>query len=40
MLGEEPRLHFMHVWAMDDAGKLARTVHAALGEMRVRAAET
>jgi hypothetical protein len=38
MLGEEPRLYFMHFWANDDAAKLARTFHAALGHMKVRAA--
>jgi hypothetical protein len=27
MLGEEPRLFFMHFWANDDAVKLARTLH-------------
>ncbi|MBZ5705925.1 MAG: DUF1259 domain-containing protein [Acidobacteriia bacterium] len=30
MLGEEPRLFFMHFWANDDALKLARGLHAAL----------
>jgi len=38
MLGEEPRLFFMHFWASDDAAKLARTLHAALGHMKVRGA--
>ena len=38
MLGEEPRLFFMHFWANDDAAKLARTLHTALGHMKVRAA--
>jgi hypothetical protein len=38
MLGEEPRLYFMHFWANDDAAKLARTLHTALGHMNVRAA--
>ena len=37
MLGEEPRLFFMHFWANDDAASLARTLHAALGHMKVRA---
>ena len=37
MLGEEPRLYFMHFWANDDAVKLARTLRGALGHMRVRA---
>jgi len=36
MLGEEPRLFFMHFWANDDAQTLARTLHAALGRMKVR----
>jgi hypothetical protein len=38
MLGEEPRLYFMHFWANDDAGTLARTLRAALGHMNVRPA--
>ena len=38
MLGEEPRLFFMHFWGNDDAAKLARTLHTALGHMKVRAA--
>jgi hypothetical protein len=36
MLGEEPRLFFMHFWANDDATKLAQTLKAALGHMKVR----
>ena len=36
MLGEEPRLFFMHFWANDDAMKLARALRAALGHMKVR----
>ncbi|HET6577599.1 MAG TPA: DUF1259 domain-containing protein [Gemmatimonadales bacterium] len=36
MLGEEPRLYFMHFWAVADAETLARTLHAALGHMKVR----
>jgi len=40
MLGEEPRLYFMHFWANDDATKLARTLRAALGHMNVRAPGT
>lgn len=36
MLGEDPRLFFMHFWANDDAIKLARTLRAALGHMKVR----
>jgi Domain of Unknown Function (DUF1259) len=38
MLGEEPRLFFMHFWANDDAVKLARTLHTALGLMKVKSA--
>jgi hypothetical protein len=37
MLGEEPRLFFMHFWANNDAANLTRTLHAALGHMKVRA---
>jgi len=37
MLGEDPRLYFMHFWANDDALKLARGLHAALGRMKVKA---
>jgi hypothetical protein len=37
MLGEDPRLYFMHFWADDDALKLARGLHAALGRMKVKA---
>ena len=37
MLSEEPRLFFMHFWANDDAAKLAGTLRAALGHMKVRA---
>ena len=35
MLDETPRLLFMHFWANDDAVKLSRGLHAALGEMNV-----
>jgi uncharacterized protein DUF1259 len=38
MLGEDPRLFFMHFWANDDALKLARGLHAALSRMKVKAA--
>jgi hypothetical protein len=38
MLGEEPRLYFMHFWANDDAARLARSLHAALGNMKIRGA--
>jgi hypothetical protein len=37
MLGEDPRLYFMHFWANDDALKLGRGLHAALGRMKVKA---
>jgi len=32
MLSEEPRLFFMHFWAIDDAVKLAQGLKAALDE--------
>ena len=35
MLGETPRLFFMHFWADDDAKKLAATLRAALDRMHV-----
>ncbi len=35
MLGETPRLFFMHFWAVDDAKKLAATLRAALDRMHV-----
>jgi hypothetical protein len=35
MLGESPRLFFMHFWANDDATKLATTLRAALDRMHV-----
>jgi Domain of Unknown Function (DUF1259) len=35
MLGEEPRLFFMHFWGVDDAGKLAEGLKAALGKVNV-----
>jgi hypothetical protein len=38
MLGEEPRLYFMHFWANDDAVRLAASLRAALGQMKVRPA--
>jgi hypothetical protein len=40
MLGEEPRLYFMHFWANADAMKLAQTLHSALGHMKVRPASS
>jgi hypothetical protein len=33
MLGENPRLFFMHFWANDDAVKLAKTLRTALDQM-------
>jgi hypothetical protein len=38
MLGEQPRLLFMHYWANDDAVKLARGLRAALDKMNTKAA--
>ena len=35
MLGEQPRLYFMHFWANDDAIKLAHGLRAALDKMAV-----
>ena len=35
MLTEQPRLFFMHFWANDDAGKLARSLKAALGRVKL-----
>jgi Domain of Unknown Function (DUF1259) len=34
MLGEEPRLYFMHFWADNDAGKLATVLRRALDQMK------
>ena len=39
MLGESPRLFFMHFWANDNALALARGLHAALLQMRVKAGQ-
>jgi biotin operon repressor len=36
MLDDEPRLFFMHFWANDDAVKLAKSMRAALDQMKVR----
>ena len=36
MLTKEPPLFFMHFWANDEALALARTLHAALGHVKVR----
>ena len=38
LLGEEPRLYFMHFWANADAEAIARALHTALGHMKVRMA--
>jgi hypothetical protein len=38
MLGEEPRLYFMHFWANDDAPTLARGLRAALDRMATKGA--
>ena len=35
MLDDEPRLFFMHFWANDDAGKLARGLRAALNQVKI-----
>jgi hypothetical protein len=37
MLGEDPRLFFMHFWANDDATKLAQRLRTALDHIKVRA---
>src|SRR5712672_2409274 len=37
MLTEQPRLFFMHFWANDDAGKLATSLKAALGKVKLAA---
>jgi hypothetical protein len=36
MLTEDPRLFFMHFWANDDTGKLAKGLRAALDNMNVK----
>jgi len=38
MLTEEPRLFFMHFWANDDAGKLAKSLRAALDKTNSKGA--
>jgi hypothetical protein len=35
MLDDEPRLFFMHFWANDDAGKLAKGLRAALDHVKI-----
>lgn len=34
MVGEEPRLYFMHFWANDDAGRLATALRRAIDQMK------
>jgi hypothetical protein len=36
MIGEEPRLFFMHFWANDDVGKLTRGLRLALDRTKAR----
>ncbi|GAC1555937.1 MAG: hypothetical protein NVS2B5_16990 [Beijerinckiaceae bacterium] len=36
MLDEQPRMFFMHFWANDDAQKLAKGLHAALDNVKVK----
>lgn len=36
MIDDSPHLYFMHFWANDDAGKLAKGVRAALDLMNVK----
>jgi hypothetical protein len=36
MLNDEPRLFFMHFWAVDDSAKLAQGLQAALSKMNVK----
>jgi uncharacterized protein DUF1259 len=36
MIGEEPRLFFMHFWANADAVQLARTLRSALDKMKIK----
>jgi len=36
MLDDSPHLYFMHFWANDDAGKLAKGLRAALDSMNVK----
>ena len=35
MLDDEPRLFFMHFWANDDVGELAKGLRAALDQVKV-----
>jgi hypothetical protein len=35
MINEEPRLFFLHFWAADDPGKLAKGLRAALDTTNV-----
>jgi len=34
MIGEDPRLFFMHFWANDDAGQLATTLRRAIDQLK------
>jgi hypothetical protein len=34
MIGEEPRLYFMHFWANDEVGTLATTLRRALDQLK------
>jgi len=34
MVGEEPRLYFMHFWANDDAGRLSTALRRAIDQMK------
>jgi hypothetical protein len=36
MIDDSPHLYFMHFWANDDAGKLAKGLRAALDSMNVK----
>jgi hypothetical protein len=36
MLGEQPRLFFLHFWAHDDAQKLAEGLKAALANVNAK----
>ena len=37
MIGDEPRLFFLHFWAVDDAGHLAQGLRAALARAKMKA---
>jgi hypothetical protein len=36
MIGEQPKLYFMHFWSVGDARQLAATFKSALDKMNVR----